>query len=258
MMDTHFDNAPAWPKNATPPAAVGSQPGHNRPSLDEEARSTFNDTLDQRNGFRQRIVDLTASADRATATDDDSLGRCGELVKQIRAATKVIEDTHKTTKQPYLDAGRVVDEMKNGLVGPLNAAKTKVEAKQNQYLNEQRQIQAAEARRIREVEEAQQQALADAAVANPEAVPAPVAVKPAPPPPAPVTGVVARGDYGAAVSAGTEWKSEVTDFEIAFIEVADNVKVREAISTAIQAMVRAGKHKIDGVRIWEQAKVSNR
>jgi hypothetical protein len=257
MMDTHFDNAPAWPKKSTPPAAVGSQPGHNRPSLDEEARSTFNDMLDQRDGFHQRIVDLIASADRATATDDDSLGRCGELVKQIRAATKVIEDTHKTTKQPYLDAGRAVDELKNTLIGPLNAAKTKVEAKQNQYLNEQRQIQAAEARRIQEEEAARQQAIADAAAANPGAAPAPDVELAAPPPP-PVSGVVARGDYGAAVSAGTEWKSEVTDFEIAFIEVADNVKVREAISTAIQAMVRAGKHKIEGVRIWEQAKVSNR
>lgn len=247
-MDSHFADAPAWPEQA--PQAAGSVPGHNRPSLDEEARQQFNEAIDQRDGFRKRIEDLVGSAEKAYATDEASLGRCGELVKQIRAAGKVIEDVHKTTKQPYLDAGRVVDDMKKSMIGPLEAAKAKVEAKQNQYLEEQRQMQIAAERRRREEEAAR----AKEAAASDQ----PAGEISVPPPPPPVTGVVARGDYGTAVSAQTVAVPEIVDYDLAYIKVAQNVKVREAIETAIKALVRAGERDIPGVKITEQAKVSNR
>jgi hypothetical protein len=48
------------------------------------------------------------------------------------------------------------------------------------------------------------------------------------------------------------------DYVVAFLADSNNSKVREAIDTAIKAMVRGGVHDIAGVRIWSDVKVSNR
>lgn len=251
-MATAFPDVKPFPKAAPVAAAVQ---GHNRPPLDVEARAAFDECLDQREGFRDRIEQLVGAADRAVATDEATAGRCGELVKQIRAATKVVEDAHGTTKAPYLAAGRAVDAAKNEIVARLEAAKRIVEGKQTVFLREQEAIRQAELRRAREAEEVarrerEEQARAD----NPEAF-APAV--PAPPPAEPERQII-RGDYGAAVSGQKVWLSQVEDYTVAFMAVENNSKVREAIDTAIKAMVRGGVHQIDGVRIWSDVKASNR
>ncbi len=271
-MATAFPDVKPWP--AKPPVAAGSVAGHNRPPIDVEARSAFDDGIDAKDGFRKRIADLLGASERATATDEESAGRCGELVKQIRAAVKFIGDTHTTVKAPYLAAGRAIDAGKNELTGPLEAAKVKVEAKQTQYLREEDAKRQAEIRRQREAEEARRRAEweadqarlkaereAAAADAADAADAAPIVE--AAPPPAPVFVAeperqIIRGDYGAAVSGTKVWVSQVEDYEVAFIAVANNSKVREAIDTAIKAMVRGGVHEIPGVRIWSDVKASNR
>lgn len=256
-----FDDVKPWPK-AAPAAEVNPRValGNNRPPLDVEARAAFDDALDQREGFRQRLADLTAAADRAYATDEASAGRCGELVKQIRAAAKVVEDAHKTTKEPYLLAGRAVDAAKNEALAPLEAAKMKVEGKQTQFLREQAAIREAEARRAREVEEARRREEAERAAAAAAANAAAPAEVPAytPPPVVEPERQVIRGDYGAAVSGQKVWLSQVEDYEVAFIAVANNEKVRDAIDTAVKALVRGGVREIPGVRVWSDIKASNR
>lgn len=260
-MATAFPDVKPFPK---PPAAAGSVAGHNRPPMDIEARAAFDDVLDQRDGFRARMTALIDASDRAVATDDETVGRCGELVKQIRAATKVVEDAHTTTKAPYLAAGRAIDAAKNELVTPLDAAKRKVEAKQAQYLREQEAIRMAELRRQREAEEARRRAEADRLAAERAAQPdieEAVEIAEAsfaPPPPAEPERQIIRGDYGAAVSGTKVWLSQVEDYELAFMAVANNEKVRDAIDKAIAAMVKAGVRQIDGVRVWSDVKASNR
>jgi len=165
-MATKFDDVKPWPARPAAPQAAGSVQGHNRPPLDVEARAAFDEVLDQREGFRQRVVDLIAASDRAVATDETTAGKCGELVKQIRAAGKVIEDAHATTKAPYLAAGRAVDAAKNEQIAGLDAAKKKVEGKQTVFLREQEAIRQAEARRAREAEQARQQEARDRASAS--------------------------------------------------------------------------------------------
>lgn len=253
-----FDDVKPWPK-AAPAAEANPRAtmGNNRPPLDVEARAAFDDALDQREGFRQRLADLTAAADRAYATDEASAGRCGELVKQIRAAVKVIEDAHKTTKEPYLLAGRAVDAARNEAVAPLETAKKTVEGKQTQFLREQEAIRQAEMRRQREAEEARRREEAERAAAANAAAPADEPAYTPPPVVEPERQVI-RGDYGAAVSGQRVWLSQVEDYELAFIAVANNQKVREAIDTAIKAMVRAGVREIPGVRVWSDIKASNR
>ena len=256
-MASAFPDVKPFPKSADNPRATI---GDNRPPLDVEARAAFDDTLNQRDGFRQRMTDLIDASDRAVATDEETAGRCGELVKQIRAATKVVEDSHATTKAPYLAAGRAVDAAKNELVGPLAAAKAKVEAKQTQFLREQEAIRQAEIRRQREAEEARWREEAERTAASRADADAKAETLPESPPAPPVEPerTVIRGDYGAAVSGQRVWLSQVEDYEVAFIAVSNNSKVREAIDTAIKAMVRGGVHDIAGVRIWSDVKASNR
>ena len=69
---------------------------------------------------------------------------------------------------------------------------------------------------------------------------------------------IIRGAEGAAISGRKVWKCEVKDYAKGSTMVISNIKVREAIDTAIAAIVRAGVHEIDGVRIWEDVAVSNR
>ena len=258
-MATAFDDVKPWPTKA-PPQAMGSVSGHNHPPLDLEARASFDEALDQRDGFRDRMAALIGASDRAVATDEESAGRCGELVKQIRAAAKVIEGAHETAKAPYLAAGRAVDSAKNDAIGPLNAAKAKVEAKQTQFVREENARREAEARRAREAEEARRRAEWER---QQEEAAATRAVEAPAPPPVPVAVIeperqIIRGDYGAAVSAQKTWLSQVEDYEVAFIAVANNEKVREAIDKAIANQVRGGVREIAGVRIWSDVKVSNR
>lgn len=256
-MATAFDDVKPWPAKAPPMAAAPI--GHNKPPMDVEARAAFDAALDSREGFRARVASLLGAADRASAIDNDTAGRCGELVKQIRAAVKVVEEAHVTTKAPYLAAGRAVDAAKNDIAGKLDDAKRGVEAKQSTYLREQEAIRQAEVRRQREAEEARRREEAErarAVEATEERTAEPVEFDP--PPPIEPERTVIRGDYGAAVSGTKVWHSQVTDYEVAFISVANNAKVREAIDTAIKALVRGGVREIEGVRIWSDIKASNR
>jgi hypothetical protein len=294
--------------------------GNNRPPLDVEARAAFDDTLKQRDGFMKRVADLLSAASRAHATDEESTGKCGELVKQIRAAIKVVEDAHQTTKAPYLAAGRAVDTAKNEFFAKLDDARKAVEAKQTQFLREESARREAEARRIHALEETRRReeveklaaeqaknatgltcqeasalsgatyiacgkpaersiflardgrafnmcpACAHHNVSNRggvdagEATPSnpPVVFDPAPAPAPEPERTFIRGDFGAAISGKKEWLSQVTDYEVAFMAVSNNDKVREAIDKAISSMVRGGVHQIEGVRIWQDVKVSNR
>ena len=84
-----------------------------------------------------------------------------------------------------------------------------------------------------------------------EPAPAPMPVEPPKP-------EIVRGAFGAAVSTGKKMVAQVVDYELAFMAVSGNVKVREAIDKAIAAMVRAGQHEIPGVNVIEDVKVSNR
>lgn len=230
---------------------------HNRPPLDEEIKVEFKDQLAQRDGLMERHAQVIAAAERAEAYDDDTFGRCGELVKQIRAVGNVINDTHKAVKEPYLAASRAIDGARNDLVRPLEDAKALVEDKQRAYAREKQQRLDAE-RRQREAEErariAEERAKAEAEGAIEDAAAPPPAPQPLPE----TKPEMVRGTFGAAVSTSTVARAVIVDYELAFMAVSSNIKVREAIDKAIAAMVRAGQHEIPGVRVEQDVKVSNR
>lgn len=280
-----FDDVPAWPEKPAPAAA---HMGHNRPPLDELIPAEFrSELLRERPDFLERFDQAVGAAERAEAVDDETLGRCGDLVKLYRACDSHISSTHKAVKQPHLDAGRLVDAEKNTLIERLSAAKRRVEgiadtfvakreaaarAERERIAAEERaaaeRAAAAERERIRAEQEAaaavqnaanedeRNAAIDRAAEAAREAEEAmrDAALAPA----APTRSEPVRSDAGATVSGKQEWNAQVEDFTKAHRAVKDDPKVREAIEAAIKRLVRAGKREIPGVRIWPVAKANFR
>lgn len=281
-----FPDVPNWPDDTKgrAPAPIG----HNKAPPEEVVPEEFRaELLRDRPDFLAKLDDAIKAADRAKAEDDDTLGRCGDLVKVYRAYQKHVDDTHKAVKEPYLIGGRLVDAEKNALTERLQAAKRKVEGVGNAFVAKREAEQRAERERVaaeqraaaekaaqaerereraeREAIEAQQnaaneeerlaakerarKAAEEAEAAMSEAALAPVAQ---------ASNEPVRSDAGATVSGKQDWCSEVTDYQVAFIAVEDNPKVREAIDKAVASLVRAGKRQIDGVRIWPVAKANFR
>jgi hypothetical protein len=254
-MATPFPDVKPFPSEASQSAAPI---GHNRPDPSVDAVKDFDDALDQREGFRDRIDQLIAASERAVCIDQDTAGRCADLGKQIAAAAKVVEDARTTVKQPYLEAGRAVDNAARVIATPLTNAGAKVKGKLDTFLREERAKAEAERRRQEEARRAEEARIAEErakAEAEGRAAPEPEAL---PEVTAPAEAAPVRGDYGSLATARTIWKSEITDYTLAFMAVENNEKVREAIDKAIAALVRSGVHKIDGVKIYEDQTVSIR
>lgn len=281
-----FDDVPAWPEQrsqAAPPPA-----GHNRPPLDELIPQEFREALlSDRPDFDVKMRDLVDAANRAKADDDETLGRCGDLVKSYRAIIAHVEATHKAVKAPYLEGGRLVDAERKAMLAPVEAAKAKVEAIGNAYvakreaeakaereriLAEQRAAADAASRAERERIEAEQaaaRALADAANEEEREAAASAAAEAARraeeaqraaalAPAAPAERTLIHSDAGATVGGKQEWLCEVEDYTKAMRHVRSDPKVKEAIDAAIKRLVRAGQRELTGVRIWPVSKANFR
>lgn len=296
-MATAFEGVKEWPKQAEPiadrhhnkPPLEEIIPAEFREALLAERpdfMSKLDEILGKENPDREKASDYGAVS-RVRVTNDDELARAGTLAKIIRAAISHVDATHKAVKQPYLDGGRLVDAEKNVLIGRLNAGMEKVRTPADAYVAKKEAEAKAERDRVAAEQRAAAQAAADAeaarekaereaeeaaanaksdeeraaadeaareAAAKAEQAMAAASLAPA----APTKSEPVRSDEGATVSGKKEWKSEVTDYELAFIHVADDEKVREAIDKAIARRVKAGTRTLEGVRIWPVAKANFR
>lgn len=239
------------------PASAGI--GHNNPPPEEQVAIDFREAMiDKHPTYEQRIDDLAAAAERCAVTDAETAGKAGDLVKSIRAMSGAVADAHKTVKQPYLDAGRVADQMKNGLTVKLDAAKRTVEGKQTEFLRAEEAKREAARREAQAEAQRQAEAAAEAerkrleaegagdveALAEVEVVAAPAVVAKAPEP-------IRSADTGVVVSGQKKWECQVEDYELAVISMLDDPKIKEAIDACAARRVRAGIHQIEGVRIWQ-------
>lgn len=188
--------------------------GHNMPPIEEQVASEFREQLlTDRPDFEVRLQAMIDAAERVEVANDETLGKAGDLIKMYRAAEGHINETHKAVKEPYLRGGRAVDAEKNSLINRIQPARDKVQGRMNEY------------------------AMRAAALAPAEQVKA-----------EPI-----RSDAGSTISGRQVWNSQVDDYQVAFIAVEDNPKVREAIDKAVAKLVKAGKRQIEGVRIWPTA-----
>ena len=125
--------------------------GHNsRASLAEMLR-------DQHRAQLKRAEELLAAVPRVPdVANDDDAGKVGDFVKQIAACVKTLEAARVGEKEPFLQAGREVDGVFNGLKEKLEKGKAECSKKLTVYLNEKARIEreAREAEERRRAEEA--------------------------------------------------------------------------------------------------------
>jgi hypothetical protein len=188
----------------------------------------------------KRASELLASAERAAVVDAETAGKAADLAKMIVACTNELAARHKDVKAPYLEAGRAVDDVKNGVLVKADAAKSTILGKLTVYQNEERAKAQAELRRKAEEERAR--LLAAVSDAPGVAMQAPPLVVEQP---APVRGMVA--------TAGSKTVSEavITDWPaiMASPVITGNDKVRDAVQKAVNALVKAGQRDLPGVTI---------
>lgn len=244
------------------PASAHPDRHHNKPPLEEIIPIEFRDgILNERPNFFTLLDGYlgvgdpnsedykSGAVDRAVATNDEELGKCGEVVKALRAAEQLVDAVHKAVKEPYLKGGRLVDAEKNVLIARIAAGRAKVDRVMQDYADEQlkkrRDEEAARAEQQRKLEELARENNLEAAL---------------PPPPEPERVAPIRSDGGATVSLGVEHIAVIEDITKAFRKVKDDAKVVEAVQAAIQRIVKAtrGKTPIPGVSIVERAKTVSR
>lgn len=218
--------------------------GHNSGSLAEQARLELAELISPR---ITRIDQLCNAAGRAAAVDQESAGKCADLVRMIRKEAEHIDTMRTQVKAPYLAATRAIDGEAKQHADRLAAAKVAVERKIDQFNREERARIEAERRRQEELRRIAEEEARAAGVAPVEEAIAPVAEAPR-----------IEGDLGAKVIGKTVWKHEILDWAQAFAAVSENAKVREAIEKAIAARVKAGERSIPGVRIYEDIKTEVR
>lgn len=260
--------------------------GGNEPPVEERIAMEFREALlSERGDFEVKMAGAIGAVERAAVSDDETLGKAGDLDNILRACERHIEETHGEVKRPYLIAGRAVDAERKKLDGPLADARQRLKAKMNDYMAkreaerraeqariaaEQRAAEeaarAAEQRRI-EAERAAEKAARDAQQAGDEAAAeaarlakeeADKAMRDAEramhsaafAPTAAIKDGPVRSDTGATVSGTKVWHSEVEDFTKALKAVKSDPKVQDAIAAAVQRLVKAGQREIAGVRIW--------
>ena len=261
MAITQWDDVAPWPE-ANPRAVAGD----NKPPLSELIPAEYREELlRERPDFLTKLDALIDAAERAKAVDDETLGKCGDLVNAYRKAFNHAKAAHTTVKAPYLEGSRLVDAEFNAIKSRLDDAKAKVEAIGNAFVAKREAEARAERARIdaerREAERKEaeaRQAMVDAAQDAFGEIDADFPIAPEPGPMIAPKAEPIRSDAGAVVSGKKEWRSEVTDFALAFSAVSSDEKVRGEISKAVQRLVKAGMKDIPGVRIWAEAKASFR
>ncbi len=240
---------------------------HNRLPVEDQGIADFTDAIDGIDGLRQRIRDLVDSSTRAAADSDESAGKCAELIRQMSAAEKKVDDTRSSVKAPYLNAGRKIDDAARVLVGDLGAAKGKVRSMTETYLRQKAAEEAARARAA-EVERARERAAAERAAREeaaraaeekrePDAnvIEAVAAVAAAP---IKQENTQVRSDFGAMASARKIKVAKIDDWRKAFKAVENVEAVRDAVQKAINGLVRAGQTNIAGVTIEDDIGLSVR
>lgn len=221
-----------------------------------------------------RVASLAAAANtwlnKVKEIDSEDLaGRASDFSDQINEALKQIEKKRKAEKQPYIDAGKAVDEKYTGLKNILETAKNLLRPKLTAYLMRKEQERREATRRaeeealrkLQEEEEARRLAEADTGDvvgntirAEQAAKEAEAAIKEAERTAKARVGV--KGDYGTR-SRGlrTVWKARITDHDKAFEHFRDHPKVRELIEQLAAAAARSpeGRAKpIPGVEFVEE------
>lgn len=211
-----------------------------------------------------RMEQLAAAAEKVpTITDETTAGKAGDLVRMIKACAKAGGDAHDAEKEPYLKAGRAIDDYFRPFTGKgekLDRARGSVEAKIKTFVDaeneKRRKAEAAERARQdaerRAAEEAARAAAAEAGQAEP-------AIAPPPPPPEPVKAPTIRTDMGGTVSTKVEWYARLVDLDALDLNTLKPFLPIPEIEKALLRAARQGELRaIPGAEIYSDTVVNTR
>lgn len=243
--------------------------GHNNPpsqlGLLQQQYTILLDVADKRMANAARIP--------AICKDEATAAKITDMIKLLNSCRTEVEKTHKVEKAPWLEGGRVVDDLFNPM-----AKKLKIAAEQaGKPLTKFQLDKAAEVRRKAEEEaekarlEAEKHANAGAALEQEnmhaaagvafaeaeaydkraESAESVMEAKPS-------ELVQTRTKSGAVASVRVSWTGEVTDRNKLDLEALRAYLPMDALVTAVKAFAKAEKRQIAGARIFEDAKVGVR
>lgn len=230
-------------------------PGHNLPPIEE---------------IRQRTDDLIAATDQwlekvPEIGDDDTAGKASDLLAQLRAEFKAVEEQRKAEKKPHTDAATCVDGEYNPLKVRLERSVDVIKAKLSPWLAK-KQAAEDEARRQREEDAAKAQEEADRIAAEAEtansidaqieAEEAQKRAEAAAKASRKQTSANVKGQFGRTTTLRTTYRGEITDHNKALAVYAHDPLIVDALQTAINRDVRAGKRDIPGVEVKQDRKAA--
>ena len=98
----------------------------------------------------RRIATLKDLASDIEVSDSDSEQRAADVLHEATALAREVEKARKEIKEPYLKAGRLIDEKAKSVTQDLESSKTGVRKSLNAYQAEQERIRREEERRRQE------------------------------------------------------------------------------------------------------------
>jgi len=191
--------------------------------------------------YHKRRTDLLGAVERCSVTDNDTIGKAGDLIAMIGRLVSVVEARAEEVFEPHVLAVNAGRAARDKWTAELSAGAWSVRAKIDAFRAEQR-------KKAREQQE-EQEAIAAAALAKAREAEAPAAIEPpapAPTPAAPIKLRAVRGDLGSRVGDRDVSIFTIKDPRKVDIQVLNHPKVQEAMQAACRALDRAGV-KIKGV-----------
>lgn len=196
---------------------------------------------------------------------EEQAGAVADLINMIRDVSKRFESNRKAEKQPFIDAGKEVDDRHRTAIKPLDTALDMLKKVLTEWqVKKDAEIRAAQEQARKEAEEAQRKAieamqnrntLEDAQEAEriaEEAKQAEIAAKMAEKKTA-----NAKGEFGRATSLRTTYTAEVTDYREAarWLWQHNAQDFHDLIDKLANQAVRKGQRDIPGIKVIESKTV---
>lgn len=243
--------------------------GHNNPPSEIEI---LKEKLSEKENELRKDMKFEKAPE--TIIDEQHAGRITETIKSIKRFISKVSDIHKDVKAPHLECGRAVDAWKKRLEAELEKITSDYTKPLTSFLElkakeeRDRQIEAARIERERaEALALEAQAHADAGVNDTadellnEAVGSEIMAdrmidKVATATPNQL--FKSRSEYGSTASQSLVWVGEIENISaIDFNQLRKYFTIPE-IEKAINAAVRDGIRKLDGVKIEQKTKLNIR
>lgn len=121
-----FDDVKPWPADL--------DRHHNQPPLVDRILVEFDDAL-RLNGLDERIAEVTASAGRAPAIDNDAAcGKAGDLIAQARAVREKVATEREELNGPLAVATKALKARADAVLAPMETAIADIQARLDGYM----------------------------------------------------------------------------------------------------------------------------